>query len=255
MFLSKCEDLTELINFLKLDYANNLYFFTYLNNIDNNPDIEFLIAKIEDRIAAALLLTPVHCCISSLKIEYIYSLADQLPPIDSIHIVGRRDLVEQLLKVSKGPERDQHIYSFCEFSPASIPSTLTTASQKASALDLDSLINFYNNNDMLMDAASRLQSILSWGKAYFVKKDDEIVSCALTTTETNDAAMIGAVYTTPAFRNNGYARDCILSLCKELVSQHKRPHLFYKSDDVFLSGLYKSLGFRQIDTWVLASRK
>ena len=152
MILSKCKDLTELINFLKLDYANNLYFFTYLSDIDNNPDIELLIAKIENRIEMALLLTPVHCCIASSKIEYIYSITHQLPTIDSIHIVGRSDLVEQLLKVSKGPERDAHIYSFCEYNQGPIPNTLTTASQKAFEMNLDGLTNFYNNNDMLMVA-------------------------------------------------------------------------------------------------------
>ncbi|MFZ2538954.1 MAG: GNAT family N-acetyltransferase [Oscillospiraceae bacterium] len=254
MLLVKCEDFNELTNFLKLDYANNLYFFTYLTERAINPNLIFLIAKHRDKIVLTILLTSVHCCITSLDAKYIYAIADQLPPINSIHIVGRKDLVEHLLKVSNNQKRDNHIESFCVFNGKAIFDK-PAASQKATASNLDDLIHFYNNNDMLLDAESRLPAILSWGKAYFIQKEQDIVSCALTTTETNDAAMIGAVYTTPTFRNNGFSKDCILNLCQELVLQHKKPYLFYESNNVLLVSLYESLGFCQTNTWMLATRK
>lgn len=254
MLLTKCQNITELISFLKSDYANNLYFFTYLGETKRNSDIEFLTAKYKDRIALALLLTPTHCCISTSNVDYIDEIAEQLPPINSIHVVGQKNLVEHLLKRSKGPKRNKHVYSLCEFCQTSISNELNIVSQKASDSDLNNLIKFYNNNDMLAGAAFRLPAILSWGKAYFVQNDLEIVSCALTTTETVDAAMIGAVYTTPGFRNNGYAKDCISSLCDELIQHHKKPYLFYESKNLMLCSLYESLGFRPINTWILATR-
>ncbi|MGE5395995.1 MAG: GNAT family N-acetyltransferase, partial [Chitinophagales bacterium] len=128
-------------------------------------------------------------------------------------------------------------------------------SQRAAESDLYDLVEFYDQNDMLLNASSRLPGILSWGKICFIKIDHEIVSCALTTTETDDAAMIGAVYTATRFRNNGYAKDCILHLCRDLVLEYKKPYLFYRSEDDLLRGFYYSIGFRPISDWILATRK
>lgn len=254
MFLRKCDNFPELISFLKLDYANNLYFFTYLNNIGDS-DIEFLIVKQEDKIVLALLLTPVHCSISTLNINYIYLIADQLPPINSIHIVGRSDYIEPLLTTIKGPSRNKHFYTLCEFTEAKKLDHITPTALKASGSNLGSLIEFYNSNEMLMGADTRLPAILSWGTVYYVPVDHKIVSCALTTTETNDVAMIGAVYTIPEYRNNKYAKACLSSICKELLSNNKRPYLFYESDHAMLNRLYKSLGFNECHKWLLATRK
>ncbi len=255
MLLSKCDNRAELISFLKLDYANNLYFFTYMNEIVDPSDANFLIAKHRGEIVLALLLTPIHCCISSANIEYLYAIADQLPLINSLHVVGRKDLIDPLLKIIAGPERNQGRYSFCEFSLTTLPNEPKNNSQKANQLNLDALVHFYDNNDMLPDAQNRLPAVLSWGSVYFRQVDNEIVACALTTTETDDAAMIGAVYTRPQFRSNGYAQDCISSLCRELIANHKKPYLFYQADSVLLVKFYESLGFRLINTWILATKK
>jgi hypothetical protein len=69
MILTKCENLAELSSFLKIDYAINLYFFIYFNETTNNSSIEVLTAKYKSKIALALLLTPIHCCISSSDIN------------------------------------------------------------------------------------------------------------------------------------------------------------------------------------------
>ena len=254
MLLTKCENPSELIPFLKLDYANNLYFFTYLSKFIGNSDIQFLIAKPGHEIKLALLLTPIHCCISSFNTEFIHAIADQLPPINSFHIVGRSDFVEHLLKINIEPERNKHIYSLCELIKTTVLNEIITESQKASESNLKELIEFYNSNDMLFGAEFRLPAILSWGTAYFIKRDGKIVSCALTTTETNDAAMIGAVYTTPQFRNHGYAKDCISNLIRQVTLHHKQIYLFYDPSDSSLSQLYYSLGFRKTNTWILATR-
>ena len=255
MLLTKCSNPIELIPFLELDYANNLYFFTYLSENITNPPIRFLTIKNHGEIELVLLITPIHCCISTVNINHISAIAGQLPSIDSIHVLGRRDFIEPLLNISKGPERDQHLYSLSEFTLKTIVSSQKIESQRASSANLNELIEFYNNNDKLFEAEGRLPGILTWGKAYFVRKENKIISCSLTTTETNDTAMIGSVYTIPEYRNEGYARDCMLNLCRDLLTSNKKPYLFYKSDNALLGSMYHSLGFRPINTWMLASRK
>lgn len=253
MILRQCMNPKELIPFLKLDYANNLYFFTYLSE-DIGSDTVFFTLENRGNIKLVLLITPIHCCISTVNVNHILALEGQLPPINSVHAVGRQDYIQPLLNISKGPERDKHLYFLSEFTRESVAEQEIIKSQRASRIDLNELIDFYNNNDMLVDAENRLPGILTWGSAYFVREDSIIVSCALTTTETNDAAMIGSVFTIPEFRNQGYARDCINNLCRNLLESNKKPYLFYNPDNARLDSLYKSLGFRPVNTWILASR-
>lgn len=253
MILSQCTDPRELIPFLKLDYANNLYFFTYLSE-NISQDIVFLTLKNREEIELVLLITPIHCCISTVNINHIFALAGQLSPINSTHVVGRQDFIEPLLNISNGAERDKHLYSLNEFTHGSVAEQKIVKSQKASRFHLNELIGFYNNNDMLIDAENRLPGILNWGRIYLIREDDKIVSCALTTTETSDAAMIGAVFTISEYRNKGYAKDCIMSLCRYLLINGKKPYLFYNPDNALLGSLYQSLGFQPISTWILASR-
>lgn len=255
MILSKCVNFEELISFLHLDYANNLYFFTYLNEKAIDANADFLVAKRAGRIVLALMLTPIHCCLSCSDPGVLSAIAEQLPVITSLHIVGRKDLHEALLKISRGPERNAGIYTFSEHSLTRLPDALKGSSQKASLADLDALVQYYEHNDMLFDARNRLPAILSWGSIYLKQMNHEILSCALTTTETDKAAMIGAVYTPPEYRSRGYAKNCIVDLCSELIAKNKKPYLFYKKDDLLLQRLYALLGFRPIDTWLLATRK
>ncbi|MGE5397695.1 MAG: hypothetical protein ACM3MK_09220, partial [Chitinophagales bacterium] len=163
MLLIRCENPLELVPFLRRDYANNLYFFTYLNEMARNPNIEFLTAGNADEIKLALLVTPIHCCVSTANSKYLGDIAERLPPINSIHVVGRKDLVGHLLEKTAGPEREVHDYSLCEFTPTTVSAGLMT-SQRAAESDLYDLVEFYDQNDMLLNASSRLPGILSWGK-------------------------------------------------------------------------------------------
>lgn len=214
-----------------------------------------LVGKVKAKIVFSLLLTPVHCCVFVTDIKYIDLISNQLPPVTSVHVLGRSDFVEKLMQVTTGPVRDIHPYSFSKLTSTRLSLEQTTISNKAFKNDLSDLIDFYNNNGMLIDSDTRLSPILTWGKAYFIRKNNKIVSCALTTTETNDAAMIGAVFTEPEHRNKGYARDCVLSLCKELISHNKTPYLFYESDSLLLSRMYTSMGFSKINSWLVATKK
>lgn len=254
MILSRCTNTSELIPFLKLDYANNLYFFTYLSESADTGAVFFTL-KNQDKIELVLLVSPMHCCISTANINHISALSGQLPSINSVHVVGRRDFIEPLLNICNEPERNKHLYLLNEYIPANILNSKATISQEASRSDLNELIEFYNNINILMDAGNRLPGILNWGHAYFARENNKVVSCALTTTETSDAAMIGAVFTIPQYRNRGYARDCMINLCTNLLGKNKKPYLFYNQDNTLLGSMYQSLGFHPINTWILTTLK
>jgi GNAT superfamily N-acetyltransferase len=254
MLLAPFTDIDELVAFLKRDYANNLYFFTYLDGSSIvKPENRILVGKDGGEIVTAVLMTPVHCSISSLDTAYIEQAADQIPPLNSLHVVGRSDYVERLLSMGEGPERDPHEYTLCQLQAEIGAYVARQPSLRASHAQLRELAKFYDNNDMLYDAKSRLPGILNWGRVHYARCNGKIVSCALTTTETEDAAMIGAVFTEPKHRKQGYASACVRGLCQGLVEENKTPYLFYKTEDRFLKGFYEALGFKKIGDWILAT--
>lgn len=256
MELTRSTNTIELINFLKQDYANNLYFFTYLDEISRcDPGVTVLTAKKNDVIVLVVLISPTHCCISIPDDALIELIARQLPPIESKHILGRADKTLKLLEKVQGPVRKKKIYSFCRLNPEHLPQPQYFCSIKASRTDLSDLIRFYQGNDMLINCETRLKSILDWGTACFIKEGDKVVSCALTTTETDDMAMIGAVFTNEGRRNRGFAWDCTINLCRDLLERNKEIYLFYESEDSMLTKMYENMGFSKIGAWVVATRK
>ncbi len=253
MRLEACKDIGELVQFLKLDYANNLYFFTYLNEDLFKLEEIISIGRINGEIAVAVLTTPIHFSISSVKVEYIDDICEHISFIESVHIVGRSDYIDKILSSCKTSEREKNSYRLCQLSSAVFCDSLQAAAQ-ASQQDLYDLIQFYAANGMLFSAQDRLAGILKWGRAYYIRKNHEIISCALTTTETEEAAMIGAVFTEPEHRENGYASACLFAICRDLISLGKRPYLFYGSENFLLANLYEDMGFRKISDWTLATR-
>ncbi len=244
----------ELIRFLKRDYANNLYFFNYIRNISRrNPPARILTATENGAIVAAVLISPVHCCISATNESVIDQVAARLPSINSHYILGRYDFTDRLLDNITGPERKKKTYSFCRLNPEKLPYPDNALSEKASPDDYLKLVSFYRNNDMLLNCEERLDYILNSGTAYLIRENDTVVSCALTTTETGDMAMVGSVFTVEDRRKHGFARGCIMNLCRKLVERNKSVHLFYESENKHLAGLYNSLGFEETGKWLLAS--
>lgn len=257
MELSRNFNSIELINFLKKDYANNLYFFSYINDqtLCVEPEADILVAKNNGHIVLAMLISPSHCCISTLDSNFIDEVITQLPPIESKHILGSQDQTLRLLDGVNGPVRKIEFNSFCKLNHQLLLYPKNYRSTSLTTAELPELVRFYQGNDMLVNCKTRLKSIVEFGTIYCVKDADKIVSCALTTTETDDIAMIGAVFTDESQRNKGFARDCSLNLCKRLQEKNKSVYLFHKADDIMLANMYLKIGFDKIGTWVVATKK
>lgn len=73
------------------------------------------------------------------------------------------------------------------------------------------------------------------------------VSCAMTTSEISNAAVIGAVATLEQARGKGYASSNVLTLANDLIKQGKNVFLSPKSCKAYQ--LYTSLGFTECGKW------
>lgn len=124
--------------------------------------------------------------------------------------------------------------------------------QKALKEDIDDLFNFQSSiEEFSLTEASREsfgQEIINGsGRIYYVKQKQNIIATAALTAENSLNGMIIGVATHPSFRRKGYAKNCVASLCKEMVDENKSVLLFYNNPDA--GKLYKELGFVDINKW------
>jgi GNAT superfamily N-acetyltransferase len=73
------------------------------------------------------------------------------------------------------------------------------------------------------------------------------VSCAMTTSECKEAAVIGGVATLEGARGRGYASSNVLTLADMLLSEGKRVFLSPKNESA--RALYSQIGFRECSGW------
>lgn len=254
MKLSTLHDKNQLVDFLKKDYANNLCFFHYLDDrITPDPGASILTAGENGAISLALLISKNHCCISALDPGHIDAIAGQIPDIYSHNLLGRRDYTQKLLDIIGEQGREIYTCNFCRLNK--LPEMKGLQSQQATAVDLPNMIDFYKQDEWFPNIETRLPDYFKTGTIFYTAVDDKIVSCALTTTETEDIAMVGAVFTSADYRGKGFARDCVAGLCRNLVQKNKRVYLFHDTGDPIATRLYANLGFVKIGEWLFAIRK
>ncbi|WP_085523451.1 GNAT family N-acetyltransferase [Tuberibacillus sp. Marseille-P3662] len=86
-------------------------------------------------------------------------------------------------------------------------------------------------------------------RIYYVNEGDTMVSSAMTTAENSQSAMIVGVCTLDEYKKQGYATSCMVQLCRDLLAEGKELCLFYDNPDA--GNIYKRLGFKDIDRWVM----
>lgn len=122
--------------------------------------------------------------------------------------------------------------------------------------DVDNIVNLFFSIDEFTNI--NRESIIrkykdNSGRGYCIYKDNVLVSMAQTTAENKYSAMIVGVATHKNYRKNGYATDCMVTLCKELLKENKTLCLFY--DNPKAGRIYKRIGFEDIGLWSMFELK
>ena len=76
-------------------------------------------------------------------------------------------------------------------------------------------------------------------------ENERLIGCAMTVAETDTAALIGGVSTSPEHRGRGVASRCI----SELLTRLPQKNVFIAPSDEPAAGLYRKLGFVPCGTW------
>ena len=80
-----------------------------------------------------------------------------------------------------------------------------------------------------------------------IKEGDTVACCAMTVSECDGAALIGAVGTLPQSRGRGYASSVVLHLAREFDGEGKRVLLSPKNEGA--RRLYEKIGFVECGEW------
>ena len=100
---------------------------------------------------------------------------------------------------------------------------------------------------------SKLQGI-NMGTTLFIEEDGKILSTVATTAETTKSAMVVAVATLKEARGRGLATILMKELMKEYFDEkNKYLCLFY--DNPKAGNIYKRLGFKDVDKWVMLKKE
>lgn len=86
---------------------------------------------------------------------------------------------------------------------------------------------------------------------YGIFSDGHLVSVGGSYVETVDGWIIGAICTSPSFRNNGYAGIVTSALTEQALAETQRVGLNVISTNNTAIRLYEKLGFRKTGEWVL----
>lgn len=119
--------------------------------------------------------------------------------------------------------------------------------RRATVDDLPALSEFYSNAGHMSRSIRGVKQPIERTRLWLAERDGEIYSAALTNAETAQVAMIGGVYTPDNLRANGYSRAVCSALCQDLLSDGKRPVLYWETPAA--GAVYKRLGFEEIGKW------
>ncbi|WBP83808.1 GNAT family N-acetyltransferase [Mycoplasmopsis edwardii] len=79
-------------------------------------------------------------------------------------------------------------------------------------------------------------------KGFIIKDNNQVVSHASTSAKVDGVAMVGGVFTLDSHRQKGYAYDCVVNLCDNLLCDKITPVLFF--DNPNAGKMYYKIGFK-----------
>ncbi|VEU76266.1 GNAT family N-acetyltransferase [Mycoplasmopsis columboralis] len=154
---------------------------------------------------------------------------------------------ETFMKLNKKlflSQYDNYLTTSVEFTPSDIPNIIEARNtvKEFQGLgeqyqDPNYLRNSYNNGSYF---------------GFVVKQNNQILAHAASSAATEQAVMLGSIFSVEQARNLGYAKDCTIALCKKILNQDKTPILFW--DNPAAGQLYKRLGFEEIGKFVVLIR-
>ncbi len=118
---------------------------------------------------------------------------------------------------------------------------------------LHTITEFNVSNQEKTNFIESKMNSLTMGVTYYILENGKAVSTVATTAETTINAMIIGVATKPNYRKRGLASVLMVFLMKEYFNKNKYLCLFY--DNPKAGDIYKRLGFKDTEKWVMINKR
>lgn len=223
-------------------YGYDNYFLTIWAGINENGDVEGILLKYFE-----FLIFYANGKFNE------FEFTNLINKINYVEISGKTELLKKLS--SKLNLEKERIVNFCRLSnPENLNEIDTSIKVKKirfgninKVVKLYEIIEEFDNT-----SAESIKNGLKTGRGYCIEVDRKVVSMVKSTCENSTHAMLVGVGTHPNYRNRGFATNCIVKICKELVDENKVPCLFY--DNIEAGKIYKKLGFEDLGKWSICSK-
>lgn len=247
----------ELLDFLLRKPTENCFFIGDIENFDLEDEfIDVWKFETNNQISSILLRYYKFYLISSENENDLKEIAKIIETDkECITVSGLENDIDNIaqfldfIKIEKTFLAELNNKSFNK-----IPSKFSP--QKATTNDINGLFDFQKGIDEFsLDERNRdsfgKEITSNTGKIYYIKENDQIVSSATITAENSINGTIIGVATDSKYRNKGYARACMIEICKEMIDNSKSVVLFYNNPNA--GKLYKKIGFLDVGKWSMGT--
>ncbi len=157
-------DKKALFSFLYKDCANNLYFLSYLNALEDCcSDTAFYGIYEKDELIFAGLISPANACISTRDKSLLPLFSPLVTTTAPARIVGPDEPTLDLINYCPG--YIPHPYAYMKLNPGLLPRAKTSFQAKRAGLgDIPELVSFYLKSDFSQNAETRIPQFVVTGK-------------------------------------------------------------------------------------------
>ncbi|MCA1319300.1 GNAT family N-acetyltransferase [Bacillus tianshenii] len=153
-------------------------------------------------------------------------------------------------------KRETYYAKCTKLNSATTENVSTAEVCQAIAEDAEDLVEMLNGvpefSDSIITVERKRRGIENGSsRSFFIKEDGRMVSTASTTAENSLSAMVVGVATLLEYKKKGYATQCMVKLCHQLLQEGKELCLFY--DNPAAGVIYKRIGFQDIGFWMMYS--
>ncbi len=246
---------TELLDFLMKKPSENCFIIGDLENFD--LEVEFMdlwILENQEKITSVLLRYYKSYIVYSENKDDIEKISLQIKKDKNcLNISGLEETIDQLSNFIQLKTKINYLAEITEESIIEFEGNVKPV--RAEEDDIEDLFEFqssiaeFNYTDEHKDSFGQ-EIVNGSGRIYYIKDGGKIVSSATLTAENSMNGTIIGVATDKEYRRKGYAKACVYKMCRELIDDKKRAVLFYSNMNA--GKLYKEIGFRDINKWVMA---